>query len=80
MKNVDRYIHHGLHYVMQYILKRYRNVFLKCGQVNTIFYIRFFNLLISIDTFLLSLEIIFEVLVVGLSVMKLKSLHTNKKI
>ena len=42
------------------------------------FYINSFTLLISSDPFLLMLEIIFEVLLMVLSVLKLKSLHVNK--
>ena len=44
------------------------------------FYINCFTLLISIDSFLLRLELIFEVFIMVLSVMKLKSLHLNKKV
>ena len=44
------------------------------------FYINCLTLLISIDPFLLRLEIIFEVFIMVLSVMKLKSLHLNKKV
>ena len=44
------------------------------------FYINCFTILVSIDPFLLRLEIIFEVFIMVLSVMKLKSLHLNKKV
>ena len=52
----------------------------KCFISEHTFFINCFTLLISIDPFLLRLELIFEVFIMVLSVMKLKSLHLNKKV
>ena len=54
--------------------------FLKMWVSEPTFCITFFTLLISVDPILLRLEIILEVFMMALSVMKLKSLHANKNV
>lgn len=54
--------------------------FLKMWVSEQTFCITFFTLLISIDPILLRLEIILEVFMMALSVIKLKSLHANKNV